>query len=271
MPRAPMNPMEKASAYLRHILFYLCVALWITLCILGGFFLLLLPQRYLMDLGTLFCRGVLVLASWFLGITHQVHGLENLPHGPCIVASKHQSTWETMALTFILRRPTFVMKSQLLAVPIIGTFLKKVDMIGVSRGQGGSQRPISNAPCQSAPNQSPSDTAPAQNNPSFLAQAARITGTQGRPIVIFPEGTRTHIGQTTRYRQGVALLAQHLQLPVIPVALNSGLFWPRNTFLKTPGTIHVVFLPPISPDLAPEIILQRLKSAIEQTCLALVH
>jgi len=269
----------------RHILFYGIVGLWTLLFMPFVVVVLFLPRRFALHLGTLFCYGIKACIKVFLGITHRVTGVEHLPQGGYILASKHQSTWETLVFMTIVRHPTFVLKQELMRLPIIGTFLRKVDMIPVSRSPisrtsasrgfvtGGSAD--ANSLTQAAsptdnPTASPTAASPTDNPDPFLQRAYDITHIQHRPIIIFPEGTRTAPGQVMRYRQGVVRLAQHLGLPVVPVALNSGVFWPRRRFLKTPGIIDMVFLPPLDPCMPREILAQRLKNDIETASSALL-
>lgn len=193
--------------------------------------------------------GVLAVARWYLGtvealerslagIRWELRGAENMPEGPCIVAAKHQSAWETMKLHALFGDPAIVHKRELLAIPVWGTFLGKLDMIAVDRGAKG--RAVQ----------------------SLVEGARRIAG-QRRPIVIFPQGTRTPPGARLPYKQGTAVLYEELGLPIVPVALNSGVFWPRRSFLKRAGTVVVEILPPIAPGLPKAEALAEAERRIE--------
>jgi 1-acyl-sn-glycerol-3-phosphate acyltransferase len=232
-----------------HVLFYttLCA---LFLCFLPLFIILLVfPPRHTHQAVTLFCHGVMTLMALFLGLRYRVRGAHHLPqHGGYIVASKHQSAWETLAFFTFLPQPTFVLKQELLRVPIMGRLLAHMGMIPVSRRSKSSPPSISH------------DT--------FLHHGKKALISEHRPVVIFPEGTRTKPGQHTRYRQGVIRLAQYTQAPIIPIALNSGVFWPRHTFFKKSGIIDVMILPPLLPDkfLTTEdekSLLQTLENTIE--------
>jgi 1-acyl-sn-glycerol-3-phosphate acyltransferase len=178
------------------------------------------------------------LLRLFCGTRMEVRGREKLLPGPVIVAVKHQAFWDTFAIISLMRDPALVMKAELLSVPIYGRFCRKFELIPVQRELG----------------------------PSALRQmvrAARNRATQGREILIFPEGTRKIPGEPPNYKPGVAFLYQDLKLPVCPVALNSGMYWPRRSFLRYPGTIVVEILEPITPGLPRQEFMERLQSAIE--------
>lgn len=222
--------------------FYFGWAVWTLLLSPLGFSGLFLPQGFVYFFSRIWVRGILRLSKFFLGITYRIKGIEYIPlQGPYIIASKHQSTWETLLFNLIIPRPAFVLKRTLFYIPIIGWLLRKLGMIGVSRKRK-------------------------QDKISFLAQARSQVIDHHRPLIIFPEGTRTIPGQKTPYRHGVFLLYHSLNIPVIPVALNSGFFWGRRTFTKFPGIIEVVILPPIAPGLDRETFMRTLTTTIEATC-----
>ena len=146
--------------------------------------------------------------------------------------------WETMKLHLILPDPAVVLKQELTQVPVWGWFATKAEMIPVDRGARG--RAVAS-----------------------LLDGARRVAAQGRPSVIFPQGTRTAPGSRHPYRIGVGMLYEQLHLPIVPMALNSGLFWPRRGFFKRPGTITVEFLPPISPGLQRYVAMRELARRLE--------
>jgi len=200
-----------------------------------------LPQRANMAVVSWLARVELWLLRVIVGTKVEFRGLEHLPDGPFILASKHQSLWETFAFLKPIPNPAVVIKRQLLYVPIWGWWAWKADMIYVTRGGGASAlREITDG-------------------------AQRLTAL-GRPLVIFPEGTRRAPGAPPDYKQGIALLYARLGLPVVPAALNSGLYWPRRRFMRFPGTIVVEFLPPIQPGLTPRSFLNELTGRIETAC-----
>jgi len=162
---------------------------------------------------------------WWLKITcninYVVHGRENLPATPAIIFSKHQSAWETIALQLIIIPPlTFVLKRELLWIPIYGWCLAALEPIALNRGAGRSAL-------------------------KSLIRQGKERIAQQRWIIIFPEGTRVAPGEKGRYAIGGALLAEQTAVPVIPIAHNAGNYWPRRSFVKLPGTIQVVIGPAI--------------------------
>ncbi len=190
------------------------------------------------------------LNIWFLkpvcNLKYKVVGFENIPDYPVLFAAKHQSTWETLALIFILKGPVFILKIELLNIPFFGGFLKKADMIAVDRKAGGSMLRL-------------------------IVEAAKDRIGKGRSIIIFPEGRRTKPGEHLKYQRGIASLYEHLNVPVIPVALNSGLFWPRKSFLKKPGVVTVQFLPPILPGMDRDQFMTLLEDTIEKASAKLAN
>jgi 1-acyl-sn-glycerol-3-phosphate acyltransferase len=179
------------------------------------------------------------------GTKLEVRGLENLPKGPAIIAAKHQSAWDTFGLIPWTRDPAMIMKKELLSVPLYGWFSRKFEMIFVQRdlGAGALRR---------------------------MAADAATRAAQGRDIVIFPEGTRRAPGAPPAYKPGVTFLYDTLGIPCVPVALNSGVFWPRRSLLRRPGTIVVEFLPAIEPGLPRKQFISLLQERIETATARLV-
>lgn len=180
------------------------------------------------------------------GTKLKVRGRKNLPEGPALIASKHQSAWDTFGLIPLTRDPAMIMKQELLSLPLYGWFSRKFEMIFVQRDLG----------------------------PKALRQMAwdaAQRAAQGRDIVIFPEGTRRAPGAEPAYKPGVFMLYETLKIPCVPVALNSGVFWPRRSFLRRPGTLVVEFLPPIPPGLPRKEFMSRLQGSIETATARLVE
>ena len=221
-------------AFLFNVIFYLTTVLFLGL----GSPLLFGPRSWAMAALALHARTELWLLKTIVGTKLEVRGREKLPNGACLVASKHQSAWETFALIPLFRDPAYLMKRELFYVPFHGWFSYKFKMIPVDRDKG--------------------PTALRR----MLAQA-KTRAAVGREIVIFPEGTRRAPGAPPDYKTGVFLLYEALQIPCMPVALNSGLFWPRRSFKRYPGTIVVEFLDPIPPGLPKREFLPRLQETIE--------
>ena len=231
---------------LRSILFNLLYAVWTA-----GMHILCLPllfasRRAVQAAGGIWIDGTLWLLKHVVGIDYRIVGAENLPATPAVYASKHQSAWETLFLSRYLNFPAFVLKQELLSIPLFGWFLKKAGMIAVDRKAGASAL-------------------------RGMARQATETLESGRSILIFPEGTRVAPGQSMPYQPGGAALYTQQKVPVVPVALNSGLYWGRRAFIKKPGTIVVEFLPPIPPGLDRKTLMRELETRIETASKALVQ
>ena len=231
-----------ARSILYNALFYLNLAVLLVV----AFVTLVLPRRAVIGMAKLWGR----ISVWLLRAVCNTHvefrGLEKLPGGPLIVAAKHQSTWETFALLSLFDDPTFIVKRELMWIPIFGWCMWKGRMIPVDRGAG-SQALID------------------------MTRRARDEIQTGRQLFIFPEGTRRAPGAEPRYKFGVAHLYAEAGVPCVPVALNSGLFWPRRKFLRYPGTIVVEFLDPIPPRLGKDEFFERLQRDIETATARLIE
>jgi 1-acyl-sn-glycerol-3-phosphate acyltransferase len=206
---------------------------------------ILLPYSFLHGVLRRYASSTL----WFLrvvcGTKVEWRGREKLPAGPCIVACKHQSLWETFALFMLLPDPTYVLKRELMWLPLFGWLATKARMIPIDRGSHTKAL-------------------------ASMTAAARREAARGRQIVIFPEGTRRPPGAKPRYLPGVAFLYAELGLPCVPIALNSGLFWPRRSLRRHPGTVLVEVLDAIPPGLEKREFLMRLQNATEQATVRLV-
>jgi 1-acyl-sn-glycerol-3-phosphate acyltransferase len=231
---------------LRSVLFNLLYGIWTA-----GMHILCLPllfasQRAIQAAGGVWIDGTLFLLKHVVGIDHRVAGAENLPATPAIFAAKHQSAWETLFLSRYLGFPAFVLKKELLSIPLFGWFLRRSGMIAIDRKAGASAL-------------------------RQMAREATETLAAGRSILIFPEGTRVAPGESRPYQPGVAALYTQQKVPVVPVALNSGLFWGRRSFIKKPGTIVVEILPPIPPGLDRKAMMKELENRIETAARALAQ
>jgi len=223
---------------IRSLAFNLIFYVWTTICCVGIVWTLFIPRKAMIWVVCQYLRSVHLIERLVLGLDYVVVGREHIPDGSYILAAKHQSTWETMKLHLLVYDPAVILKRELMFIPLWGWYAAKAQMIPVHRG--GRSKAIA----------------------SIIAGAKRIM-TQGRPIAIFPQGTRTAAGTFRPYRVGVAALYEELDLPVVPMALNSGVFWPRRKFIKRPGTISVEFLPPIPPGLDRDEFLKRLEDELE--------
>lgn len=230
-----------ARSILFNILFYLNLVVLLVVALIT----LALPRRAVLKMAELWGRVSVWLLRVVCGTKVELRGLENLPDGALIIAAKHQSTWETFALLRLFDDFTFIVKRELMWIPIFGWCMWKGGMIPVDRGAGSQ----------------------ALTNMTTRAKK-EIRG--GRQLIIFPEGTRRPPGAAPRYKFGVAHLYVEVGVPCVPVALNSGLFWPRRALLRFPGTIIVEFLPPIAPGLDKETFSRRLQADIETATARLV-
>lgn len=187
-----------------------------------------------MALARLWARLTLGALRPLCGIAWQVSGLEHLPaEGPALIASMHQSAFDTIVWALLQPRFTYVLKRELTRIPLFGPMLRLTGMIAVDRAAGAAAI-------------------------RGLLRAADLAVADGRQIVIFPEGTRVAPGASAALQPGIAALAARTGLPVIPVVTDSGRCWGRRAFRKRPGTIHVAIQPPIPPGLPRERLLARL-------------
>jgi 1-acyl-sn-glycerol-3-phosphate acyltransferase len=223
-----------ARSLLFNVLFYVTTTLFVVL----GSPLLLAPRRWAMAAFAIHARFELFLLRLIVGTKYEVRGAEKLPDGPCLVASKHQSAWETFGLIPLFHDPALLMKRELFWIPFHGWFSRKFEMIQVDRDKGPTAL-------------------------RRMLREARKRVEAGREIIIFPEGTRRAPSAPPDYKTGVVLLYEALGVPCVPVALNSGLFWPRRSLLRRPGTIVVEFLDPIPAGLGKAEFLHRLEATIE--------
>ena len=217
-----------------NLLFYLITVIYLILALPA----VVLPRHAMLGVAKIWGRTNLWLLRAVCGITVEWRGLDHIPKGPLLVAAKHQSTWETFALIPLFADPTFIVKRELFFMPIFGWYMWTADMIPINRRGG--------APALAA----------------MMRRAMRELG-RGRQIIIFPEGTRRAVGAEPAYKFGVARLYAQTGAACLPIALNSGLIWPRRSWRRHPGVVRVEILEPIPPGLAPEQFLARLIHAIE--------
>jgi 1-acyl-sn-glycerol-3-phosphate acyltransferase len=225
-----------------NVLFYLLLAFWIIV----GIPTYLMPRWGIVTIAQCWARSSIWLMRVICNIKVEYRGLEKIPKGPLIVASKHQSMWETFALLQFFPEPLFILKRELKWIPFFGWYLIKTDMIGIDRRAGGRA----------------------------LIEMARRAGREvrrGRQLIIFPEGTRSAVGAPPSYKTGVAQIYVDSGVASLPVALNSGLFWPRRTFMRYPGTLVVEFLDPLPPGLPKDEYLSRVQTVIEDATGRLVE
>lgn len=208
---------------------------------------LALPYPALRPFIRSYARSSLWLLRVICGTKVSWRGTENIPAGSCIVACKHQSAWETFALYAVLDDPIYILKRELMWIPLFGWYTWKADLIPVDRSAGMAALARMTARAQRA-----------------------LAGPRPRQLVIFPEGTRRAPGAAPSYKPGIVHLFARAGVACVPAALNSGLFWPRRSLQRLPGTIVVEFLPPIPPGFDRAGFLVRLQDAIEKASAQLI-
>ncbi len=237
MAAAPENRPGLAP-FLRGALFYFLLIGWTLFYGVLVTPLLLAPRAFVLAAARFWNRAVMAMVQNVAGIGCEIRGRENIPARPAVIAVKHHSAFETLALPLILGDPLFVVKRELFWIPIFGWYLARLGHIAIDR------------------------TAGPRALKAIIRRADRALGS-GHHVIIFPEGTRVAAGQTRAYGPGVAALYTMLDVPVVPVALNSGLFWRRRALAKTPGTVRIAFLPAIAPGLPREAFMAELARRIE--------
>lgn len=228
--------------YIRSTLFHLTfLIVTLVLCV---FFLwtLILPRKWawtILYYG--YFRVIGILEKYILGLTYEVEGIENIPQkGPYIVAMKHQSAYETLKIFHLFGDIRIIFKRQLKWLPIWGWYITKVGMISVDRGKKGAMK-------------------------SILQNAAPVIAS-GHSILIYPQGTRVRTDATIEerpYKHGVIRLYEHFHIPILPVAMNAGKFWPKHSFLIKSGTVRFKILPPIPAGIAPQDAFIQMRDILE--------
>lgn len=230
--------------YMRSALFSLIALPFFTLlvCLVVGVPFLFMRREKFLTLLHFWTRGVSWMERHLLGLTYEIRGAEHLPKsGGFIVAAKHESTYETFKLHAMFHDPAIVLKKELLAIPLWGHYLKKSGVIAIDRS----------TPERAAVS---------------VRDGAKVVAAQERPIVIFPQGTRVSPEATTKekpYKAGAFRVYEATGLPVIPLALNSGCFWPKGKLLKKSGVVVFEFLPEMPAGLDRQSFMRALEDALE--------
>jgi 1-acyl-sn-glycerol-3-phosphate acyltransferase len=201
----------------------------------------LLPRKMAWTIIKNWSRSSVWLHRVLAGTKFEITGVENIPPGPCIIAPKHQSFWDTFAFLPHIEDPLYILKRELMLIPLFGWYLKKMGMIAIDRGSGSKA----------------------------LRQAVtqgREKMKEGRQLIIYPEGTRRPPGAEPVYKYGIIELYSQLNVPVVPIAHVAGLYWPRRKFMRFPGMLKARVLPPIPPGLSKEEFRERLIRDTETAC-----
>ncbi len=200
---------------------------------------LLLPAKFTLLFGKLLGHYVIYILKIFLNTNVEIKGIYNIPKTEkYFVASAHQSMFETFALQAVLNYPVFILKKELLKIPLFGAYLKKIKSIEIVR-----------------------DTT-TRENLNFFDKVARIIKNESRPLLIFPQGTRVNINDTVPFKKGVGKIYEALNISCLPIALNSGKVWPKKGVIKYPGKIIISILEPIKPGQNKEEFVKLLENKI---------
>lgn len=237
--------MSKSPVFWRSLAFNAAFFGWSGGLALVGLPLLVISQELSIKYGRVWAKGSLWLAHRICGITHEVRGLQYVTETPVIYACKHQSAWDTIIFWALFKAPVYVIKKELLLLPFFGLFLLRQRHIAIDRGKGASAI-------------------------KQMIRRTREALHEQRPVIIYPEGTRTAPGAPAAYQPGIAAVYGQLKRTVIPVALNSGLYWGRNAFTKRPGRIVIEFLPPLEPGMPSKEFLAQLQTTIESASARLI-
>ena len=224
---------------LRSLLFNLFLYSGIVIIFLMALRALFLPTKITLIFGKFLGHYVIFIVRIFLNTRVEFRGLENIPKNEkYFVASAHQSMFETFALQSVLDYPVFILKKELLKIPLFGLYLKKIDSIEITR-----------------------DTT-TKDNLGFFDKVASIIKNKKRPLLIFPQGTRVKVDDQVPFKKGAGRIYEALNISCIPVALNSGKVWPKHGIVKYPGKITVSFLKPIEPGLNRDEFIRNLEMKI---------
>lgn len=192
--------------------------------------------------GHFWATGVILGLRYICNLRYELRGLENVPkQGGYIIACKHQSAWDTVIFLMLLKAPCYILKKELLKLPLFGKYLSALGMIAIDRSAGMSAL-------------------------KSMTEQTKNRTNEGRPVIIFPEGTRTAPGQIVHYQPGIAMLytSTAINVPIIPAALNSGVFWHKNQFVIPQGVIVLQYLKPIEPGLDRKTFLASLEHHVEE-------
>ena len=224
---------------LRSLLFNFFLYMGIVVVFLIAMPALFLPSKITLLFGKFLGHYVVLIVRVFLSTKVEFKGIENIPKSEkYFVASAHQSMFETFALQSVLDYPVFILKKELLKIPLFGQYLKKIKSIEIIR-----------------------DTT-TKENLNFFDKVAKIVKNENRPLLIFPQGTRVKVEDRVPFKKGVGRIYEALNISCVPIALNSGKVWPKNGIIKYPGKITVSFLEPIKPGLNKEEFIKNLEMKI---------
>ena len=224
---------------LRSLLFNIFLYLGIVSVFLVALPTLILPAKFTLMFGKLLGHYVILIVRIFLNTKVEIKGIENIPENEkYFVASAHQSMFETFALQAILSYPVFILKKELLKIPLFGLYLKKIKSIEIVRGTT------------------------TKDNLNFFEKVESIIKNEDRPLLIFPQGTRVKTEERMPFKKGVGRIYETLNISCVPIALNSGNVWPKKGIIKNPGKITISLLEPIKPGLGKDDFIKSLENKI---------
>jgi 1-acyl-sn-glycerol-3-phosphate acyltransferase len=224
---------------LRSLAFNLFLYFGIIIVFLIALPTLFLPTKFTLVFGKFLGYYVIVIVRIFLDTKVEIRGINNIPKsGKYFVASAHQSMFETFALQAVLDYPVFILKKELLKIPIFGLYLKKIKSIEIVRNTT------------------------TKDNLNFFDKVATIVKDEDRPLLIFPQGTRIKADEIVPFRKGVGRIYETLNIACVPIALNSGKVWPKNGIVKNPGKIIISLLDPIKPGMNKDEFIKNLENKI---------
>jgi 1-acyl-sn-glycerol-3-phosphate acyltransferase len=238
--------LSKMIIFLRSLLFNIFFPLWTILISLFFYpYILFARPKSIAIVGYIWALVSIKALDILCGLKLEVRGEEYIPEMPFIVGAKHQSDLDTIAFHIILKKPVYVLKQELLKLPLFGTYLSKMGMVIIDRAGGMASL-------------------------KSMIKDARNRIEDQRPVIIFPEGTRAKVGTTNTYHPGIAALYSACDCKILPVALNTGKFWSKGSFIKKPGVFVIEFLPPINPGLKKDEFMSVLQEQIETSATKLL-
>ncbi|MBV1701676.1 MAG: 1-acyl-sn-glycerol-3-phosphate acyltransferase [Hyphomicrobiales bacterium] len=226
---------------LRSLIFNLAFYITLTGLVIGGIPCMFMDRFAIFALARLWAKSSIFLLDKICGTKFEFRNLDKVPKGALLVAAKHESIFETFALTLAFDDFTYILKRQLLYIPLFGSYLRTAEQVDIDRKKGSSAL-------------------------RQAAARAREVLANGRQFLIYVEGTRRPAGAPPSYKFGATHIYRETNTPCLPVALNTGLFWPRRSFMRYPGTIVIEFLDIIPPGLDKNEFAQQLESSIETAC-----
>lgn len=224
---------------IRSIIFYLLLGIWTIFMGIICVPYLFLHYRYLRKPVNIWILGIFKLLEYICKITYEIKGGKNIPEHSCLIASKHQSAFETFALYYHINNSIFIHKKQLFNIPIFGQYLKKSNMISIERKEGTSAM-------------------------RKMLKETKKRISEGNSIIIFPEGTRKKPKDRPNYKSGIVGIYQEAKADILPTAVNSGYFWPKDSFIKKPGHIIISFLEVIPYGVEKTELLKKIELVIEE-------